>query len=243
MIQSAKSKMETVVSEFLGDLSCYPGWNDWQRSKARYVLATHPDFPDHDFDISPFNFSEPIKQKHEVPLQYLELVRAADALAETEYYFRRYPFRDLPVSRCNHIVNICEMYFSRFYQLCERLKKYLNALNTLATKTHVDVGNTIKQIKKTFDHELRHRNTITHHETFSSRETDLLWLYESQLQDSDQDLKMEVRYLYRQITRDWARRVRQKMEVVDPLIESVAKATLEIGDFDIKGDIEKLKEK
>ncbi|MHC8494423.1 hypothetical protein ACTU44_17165 [Thalassospira sp. SM2505] len=242
LVQNAREKLDIVVHKFLQDLSSYPGWEDWQRGKVRYTIASHPDFSEFEGDSSPFEFEEPIKQKHDVLLQYLGLVRAADALAETEYYFRRFPFRELPVSRSNHIVNICELYFTRFYQLCERIKKYLNALNLLADKTKVDTGSTVKQVKKIFDHELRSRNRITHHETFSSAEIDLLALYESRLVGSDKGLQKEVTYLYRKITSDWATRVKRKVEIVTSILEVIASATLEVGDFEIKSDIERLQQ-
>jgi hypothetical protein len=53
---------------------------------------------------------------------YLALASLQHSLTQTEYYFRRFPFSNLPVSRSDHLRNICEMYFDRIEQFRQRLK-------------------------------------------------------------------------------------------------------------------------
>ncbi len=78
-----------------------------------------------------FRFSDEIERKHNVIMLYINLQNALTSLQDVEYYFRRYPFHDLPVSHNDHITRVCEMYFGHFYEFSERMKKYLNALNEI----------------------------------------------------------------------------------------------------------------
>ena len=52
-------------------------------------------------------------------------------LRQCEFYFRRYPFRGMPVSKADHIRNICEMYFAQFYVMRSRIKTCLNLMSDL----------------------------------------------------------------------------------------------------------------
>jgi hypothetical protein len=112
------------------------------------VIVYRPPFED------AFTFPPEIEKQHAVVYQYIGLQQTVETLKECEYYFRRYPFRGLPVSRASHITNVCEMYFGRFYEFKERLKKYFEAVKAVSPNHNLDIGKFIRQYEKIFDDEL-----------------------------------------------------------------------------------------
>jgi hypothetical protein len=88
----------------------------------------------------PFSFSEQITKEHDLISAFFHLKQAQIMLSQCEYYFRRFPFRDLPVPRDDHIRNMCEFYFGCFYIMRSRLKEVLNKLKIVIPNTSVNIG-------------------------------------------------------------------------------------------------------
>jgi hypothetical protein len=169
-------QMLSAVSRWLEWLEEYPGWKEWNRRKLRLTL--HQEDWDERAKGAPEEsvFSVEVDKQHQVVFQYLGLYQTLQALIDCEYYFRRYPFNGLPVSHHDHLTNICEMYFGRFYEFRERLKKYLNAVNGTLKNKDLDVGALIKHFDKLFDDELRARNSVHHHQRFADAAIDRVYL-------------------------------------------------------------------
>jgi hypothetical protein len=195
-----------------------PGWKEW--SVARTGHAMFFDDPLIEDVPSEYVFRSPLDKEHAVVVQYLGIQQTANALRACEYYFRRYPFRGLPVTRHEHLTNICEMYFSRFYELRERVKKYMNAVAIVIAPTQMDIGGFIRQFDREFDSEIRARNTIHHHERFDDLGLSRLFLNET-------IIKQAERKDYRRLANHWATRVRNRSAKVDEVVEAVADATLQ----------------
>src|SRR6059058_2976639 len=108
--------MLDAAVQWIGWLDEYPGWKDWNRARLSRTLYDDDLLPDVDEEQHGFVFSPVVERQHAVVFQYLCLQQTTTALKDCEYYFRRFPFHDLPVTHSDHITNICEMYFGRFYE-------------------------------------------------------------------------------------------------------------------------------
>jgi hypothetical protein len=117
-------------------------------------------------ELEDFALPPEIEQQHALIAAYFGLYRAQTTLSQCEYYFRRFPFHGLPVSRDDHLRNVCELYFGSFYTIRSRIKLTLNSLKEVCPNANVDVGGVLRIFDKEFDTELRTRNKINHHGPF-----------------------------------------------------------------------------
>lgn len=153
---SSRETLHLAIGVWMRELDTYPGWKAWR--KGRFAITLYDKHIPHTGDPhrpSEFVFSPELDQQHDLVTQYLGIEQAVFALRDCEYYFRRFPFRGLPVHKHTHLTYMCEMFFNRFYELKERIKRYLNALAKLALNH--------KRFEKEFDQELRERNGVHHH--------------------------------------------------------------------------------
>jgi hypothetical protein len=221
--------MWNAIVKWIDSLDDYPGWKDWQRERLQRTLFYEVlVWKKNPIPAREFRFSDEIEKQHAVVFGYIGLLDTLSALQECEYYFRRFPFRDLPVGRSSHITNICEMYFGRFYEFRERLKKFLNAVKEVTPDEVVPVGNYLKAYDKMFGEELRERHGVHHHRRFA--DTTIDWVYltgvVSVTRESRSGYERGHLTAYRKVTREWARRVRRRSESVERFLEIVTKITL-----------------
>lgn len=177
-----------------------------------------------------FMFTDEIEKQHAVVMQFVGLQGSIHSVRDCEFYFRRYPFAGLPVSRQDHLTNVCEMFFSRFYEFEERLARYLNTVAAAAPGHNIDIGKFIKVYKKTFETELRARHSVNHTERFSELEVRRLWLAEMTLEDHPDRVAL-VKSEYRRVSGVWAKRVRKRVSHLEKLLEAVAQVTLDLCPF------------
>jgi hypothetical protein len=220
--------MTRAIGIWIARLESYPGWKEWKRKHLVHTL--HFDEmrqPLVDEPKDDFRFSDEVEKQHAVVIKFLALQETIRALKECEFYFRRYPFRGLPVTRHSHITNVCEMYFGRFYEFKERLKNYFDALASAVPEHHLDIGKFIKLFERSFGQELRARNHIHHHNRFEDVAIDRVLLMDSfSTVREDGGWRQEQSIAYRKFTKDWARRVVKRGEVMDGFLEAIAEATL-----------------
>jgi len=214
-------------------LEDYPGWKEWNRDRLSRTLYDDDLLPDADgHEPHAFVFSDAVERQHAVVFQYLCLQQTTTALRECEYYFRRFPFHGLPVTHSDHITNVCEMYFGRFYEFRERLKKFLNVLAVAAPTHRIDIGKFIKLFDKEFDGELRARNSVHHHERFGDQAIDRVFLaHIVSTGRSGDGWKAERQAAYRKVTREWVARVRRRASMLDQFMEAAAQLTLSSCEF------------
>lgn len=180
-----------------------------------------------------FSFPESIEKQHAVIMGFLALADSVGSLKECEYYSRRYPFKGLPVARYRHIVNVCEMYFGRFYEIRERVRNVLNAVNVLVAPHKLDVGKFLKTFDKAFDQEIRARHGIHHRERFDDVAINRIFLAET-LASSDAENSSLFRANlgeYRRLASEWAKRVHERGKLMDKFLEVVAEAVVQNCDF------------
>lgn len=221
-----RDRMQAAMQGWLIGLNDYPGWREWKRKQIRHTLYfDDPLLTSTEAPWDAFVFSEEIEKQHAIILQYLGLEESIDLLKECEFYFRRYPFRGLPVTRHSHITNVCEMYFGRFYEFKERLRKYLNAMKKVVPKQQLDVGAIVKLFDKAFDQELRARHSVQHHCRFEDIAIDRVYLTGCTSHGNDARRREHVT-AYRKLANEWARRARRRGTALDEFLEVVAGVTL-----------------
>ncbi|MFL9998746.1 hypothetical protein PQR34_45340 [Paraburkholderia sediminicola] len=234
--KTAVDRMWKATGAFMQSLDAQPGWKEFQKAKMRRAIDSAMD-PDEMFlrdDALPDEFLFPtnVAQQHDVVIQYLGLLESVSAVKSCEYYFRRYPFRGLPVSRHEHLTNVCEMFFGRFYEFRERIKKYSEAIAAVVPDHRLEFGKFIKQFDKEFDRELRERNQIHHHRRFSDLAIDQIFLT-GVISQRRADKGWEAEHLaaYRKAANEWARRAKTRGARMDEFMEAIAEATLHVCSF------------
>lgn len=233
MEDTSRIQMREAIVKWISRLENYPGWKEFSRAKLGHTLffdeMDSEDIADSEED---FEFREDIEKERLLIIRYIGLNQTIDSLRECEYYFRRFPFRGLSVTRSNHITNICEMYFSRCYEYKQRLKEYLNTLNEI-TPGHIDnVGTFLKRFDKEFEQELQIRNRIHHRERFKDISIDRVFLRETLHDADDSEVKKQILKIeYRKVSKQWVQYVRNSGDKMDKFLEVVAKKTLECCKF------------
>jgi hypothetical protein len=227
MEKTHKDRMSSAIRAWIIDLDQYPGWRKWKHKQVGYTLHFDDPLFSHSHEKM-FVFSEEIERQHVVISQYIALQSTILSLKDCEYYFRRYPFpQKNEVSHHDHITNVCEMYFSRFYEFKERLKKYFNAVKVASPASNLDAGIAIKHFEKMFDQELRARNNIHHDSRFQDIAIDRVYLTGIvSAEPTGKGWKVEHRTAYRKLAKEWAKRVQRRGKKMDEFMEAVAAISL-----------------
>ena len=92
------------IRSFIAYLDTVPGRRDWQRQRINYTLNFDDPIARSVGLCKEFSFPPDIERAHKVIMAFLSLSDSVESLKEVEFYFRRYPFRGLPVTRHRHIV-------------------------------------------------------------------------------------------------------------------------------------------
>jgi hypothetical protein len=152
-VPTAKTdEMQRAIGLWMLELNKVAGWQEWRLASMGHQLDYDDDLPAVSIDSisDEFIFPPEIERQHAVIMGFLHMRQTVNALKEVEYYFRRFPFRGLPVTHDGHFTNVCEMYFARFYEFEERMKRYFAALKVVVALDGRAVGNVIKQYSKEF---------------------------------------------------------------------------------------------
>jgi hypothetical protein len=228
--RTQRTRLSSGIRSWMIALNNFPGWTDWVRRRVAFTLLDEDirtKLPKTAIEME-FVFPPTLNKQHAVVLQYMGLLQTVETLKECEYYFRRYPFRGLPISRANHITNVCEMYFARFYELKERLKNYFEAVKVVSPNHRLEIGKFIRLYEREFDHELRERHNVHHRSRFEDAAIDRVFLVDT-TNDGRDDQEHSIRY--RKLTKEWVNRVRRRAARVDVFMEAVADATLRTCSF------------
>ena len=223
-------RMFAATGIWMKKLDDVPGWQAWNRQKLHATLAVDDPWPgDEKIQLNHFRLPDPIDREHAVVMSYYGLVTSLSSLRDCEYYFRRYPFRGLPVNHHDHLRYTCEMYFGRFYEFSERMKVASAAVHAALPGTTVPFGDLIKHFAKRFKPELKERNSVHHNDRFEDIRIDNIGIIFMAAAGKDEPLhlKRRMQNSYREATREWAERVRRRSKDVEQYLEAVA--TLMLG--------------
>jgi len=156
-MNSEKDEFSAVfddVIRWIEQLTAYPGFMEWKRESIAETLRHGVGLVPGGQPLPSFGFPDEIVEQHRFITSFLSLQSTWQAMVHTEYYFRRFPFKDLPISRHDHLRYTCENFFGRIYEFQERLRVCLNALLAVSD-SKIDVGRIIKNCKKEFQNELK----------------------------------------------------------------------------------------
>lgn len=183
------------------------------------------------------------KTKNEYPIEYdivfqfKDIEDVAKSIKECEFYFRRYPFRGLPVSRARHIKNTCESYLSKFYELKGRIKEYLNKIQEMYPNVKIEIGDFVNRYSDEFDDEIRARNSFNHHYAFYDSSVEVISIADCVVENRLGPVSLkEANAIYRRETQKWVRIVRARSLVIDKYVDAIARLTLDTCEFLKKAD-------
>lgn len=227
MTKAASSRLIYAIGQWITHIDDLPGWRDWQRKKIATILSAAEGVARPD-DLPEYVFEEPLQGQHAAIMSFFGLHRSFEGLKQCEYYFRRYPFRGLPVTKEEHIRNICDMYFNRFYEFRERMKRCLNLVNKTLKDAKLEVRAVLRAFDKEFDQEIRARHQVHHQEAFEDLAFDSIGLATMMSQSESIPAGWEIvaSRSYRSATTEWAQRVKRRSQRVEPYLEAVAEAML-----------------
>lgn len=214
-----------AIGKWLSKLDQVPGWREWKKK----VTSTAYWFDDNYLDTAPvskqFTLPTDLDRERAVIECYLALHSTLASLRDCEYYFRRFPFRGMPISKHDHLRHICEMYFSHFYEFKTRLSECLNAVNAILDQSNkLKMGVVIKAFSKEFDQEIRERNNIHHHNRFEDLALDNLFLTALPMEDEKRASIHNRRHnaAYRRASNEWATRVVHRTPKIENYLNGVA---------------------
>lgn len=155
---------------------------------------------------------------------YTNLAQMVPAVRQCEYYFRRFPFSELPVTRNDHLRNVCEMYFDRVMQFRDRLKVSLNICKDYKVIDNNEVSRLIKLFNRVFAFEHKSRNTTHHLVRFDYDDLNQLGMVELIGHSFPAEIAslLTPRSLYRKAAAQWVQRVRTRSEGLGQIVEYVA---------------------
>jgi hypothetical protein len=212
---------QNIVKWINLNLTSSPEFAEFQRKRLEYTVYDDP----HE-GLADFELSAELAGQHAVIIGFLGMQCAQRTLSQCEYYFRRFPFRGLSVSRAEHLQNVCEFYFSSFYIMRSRIKTTLNNLKVACPDSNIRVGILLQAFDKVFDHEIRVRNQVHHHVPFDDIELSRISItgVGSGVEHSEGTWfwRMQHRTAYRRFSRQWSLRARHRAIVMQVFVEAVA---------------------
>ena len=168
--------------------------------------------------------SDDEKARYRLIEPYLALAQMPSVVSQCEFYFRRFPFRGLAVTRSDHLRNVCEMYFDRVIQFRDRLKRMLTVCRDDGLIETAQVGRSLKAFDRAFAFEHRSRNQTHHAARFDYTGLNRLGLVELIGSSFPDELRrvLEPRALYRKEAKDWVQRVKSRTKTLEAIVEQVA---------------------
>lgn len=233
MTTTARDEVSKRIIKWVIEFQNESGWPEHLRRRINQTLYFDDPFDSEaHLDLEPFPLREDISQEHLIITQYIELENTAKALKQCEFYFRRFPFRGLPITHHEHIRNICEMYFGRFYEFKERIKEYCDSIHRKYPKNGMQVGKFIRDYEREFSTELRTRNMIHHTMGFSDISIERLSLVRIFLfgEKDKANRQIHTRF-HREVAKKWAHQARSRAQRIDEFLEAIAVATIRVCDF------------
>ena len=222
------SILRDAIGRWLSTTRNNPEDWDFTRKRIRYTFA---DSYDNVSNPGELILTPEVSAQNNLILGFLELLQSLSVMEQTEFYFRRYPFHGLPITKHDHMRNICEMYFGAVYTIRCKIKIVLNHLKTFLPSTDIRVADFIKAFDREFDLEIRARGQAVHRESFDEVGLSRL-LLTSMMDDSEQTgTNCRQNYEFREFQKRWSKRVRLKSRIAKQFVEEVASAILENSGF------------
>jgi hypothetical protein len=206
------------------------------------TLTQHfEDFPV--VDVPPENLTPEQELESAVVAGFLAVLGMLPAIRECEYYFRRYPFKDFPISRSDYLRNCCEMLFDRVCQLGDRMKFSLRAVKNQNPNADFDIGKMVKAYEKAFLRVVKLRNQSHHNSRYT--DPDVSQLASVELLDIARSLNLngaddtdnlwpfvlDSKGLYQRSAKKWVARVKAYEQTAEQFVELTAQIILDSCSF------------
>jgi hypothetical protein len=215
------------------------GRNERANKRMLAVMYRHLDLGE-SLIVPDESLNETEKSEYNVMSSYIRLASMLISIRQCEYYFRRFPFTGLPISRSEYLRNCCEMVFDRIMQLRDNLKIVLNAIKTLEPDTKIPIGSIVKAFNRSFNQIQRLRNQTHHVERFNDdiiSQLSMLEIFDvahrlniggKKNADSTAIISetLNSKKLYRQACRKWVGYVHDYEKVAERYVELVAEIIL-----------------
>ncbi len=227
--QSKSQKLSGIISKWAQKLDEIEGWKEWNHKKFQATMRAW----DSDSSECPeeFVFPEKIDHQHSVIMSYLELSKSLESLKNLEYYFSKFNFRGSSISRYQHLRYVCELYFGRFYEFRERLKKFFDNLKKVSNLNSDGIGKFIKEYDKRFELEIKERHSIHHNSYFSETKLNKLMILELTFEENNPIYDEVYKLNYKRISKEWVERVRLKSKELDNYLNFIASLIISTCDF------------
>ena len=227
-----QKQMQQALGNWIRKLDDVQGWREWKRAQIGYTLRFDDEILPAEPALGNFEFDGKIDKQHAVLMAYLELVSTLNSLRDVEWYFRRFPFSSAPVTKDSHLRHSCELYFAKFYQFRERLKKLSTAVKEAVPDNNLDFGRFIKSYDLEFDAEIRERHGMHHNAGFDDVGISRIALFETLSLADDFPFAVEAqREHYRKASREWAARCRRRAVSMSKFLDAVAVSLLDVCPF------------
>lgn len=207
-------------------------YRDWKNRQIKYQLLYALDHDETLEDIGDFSFDPAFEKEIALINGYFRILKTLQLVKQCEYYFRRFAFRNLPVSRHEHLATCCELFASRVYQFESYWKKHLKQIERKAKPAVAYASQLEKIFREKLDPILIMRNQVHHDQPYSDLEIEALSLGEIlTLFDDEIGWNVASRPIYRRIVSDWVRKVRFTHDQLDVFVGATATIMLESAEF------------
>jgi hypothetical protein len=230
--QAQKELFERTTTWMKLNLTDHKEFLEWKNRQMRDILLSGL-LPDHEPEfLEDFVFPKEIEIQLDLIQGYMELQSTLLSIKQCEFYFRRYPFATLGISRDAHISTCCELLFSRVYQFKEKWLAHLKRLSRRTKPTKIPTAFFEKQFRTVFDGILAARNEIHHERAYSDIQIKALGMGDLlALADSELNWTKVSQASYRQITNRWVKQVRSISKQIEVFAGFTAYLMLERCDF------------
>jgi hypothetical protein len=228
----AQAQLFARIQNWMEKLLENDEYRAWKNQQIKNALLYTLDQNETLEDIGNFSFDPTFEKELALVTGYFRLKSTIRLVEQCEYYFRRYAFHDLPVSRHEHIATCCELFASRVYQFESYWRKH-NKQVERKTKPKVSYSGPLeKTFRERLDAILKMRHQVHHDQPYSDIEIEALSTGELlTMFDKDIDWDVASRPTYRRIVNDWVRKVRSVADHLDVFLGATAIIMLETCSF------------
>ncbi|WP_143559667.1 hypothetical protein [Sphingomonas dokdonensis] len=230
--ERARRDLQPLLNTWIGRLNEYPGFGAWKRealgaSLDRLDIGVESSVPHGDF-----YFDAETERQHRIVSSYYALWAAQNDIRDSGYYFRRFPFSGLPVTKASHLRMCCELYFNRIHHFRERWRAFLKVMKRSGRMKALQEEHFIEALADRFSNEIAARNRVHHEAAFDDPDISALTIAGMLARDNDEKgWGLAGSWTYRRACKVWVRRVEAAAMDADLFIGVAATLMLASADF------------
>lgn len=113
--KAAQDQLLPRIQNWMRTLLENDDYRHWKNRQIKYHLLYALDQDETLEEVGDFSFDPAFEKEISLVSGYFQILSTLGLVKQCEYYFRRFAFRDLPVSRHEHLATCCELFASRVY--------------------------------------------------------------------------------------------------------------------------------